>query len=224
MFKLNLKNELKVFFLLLFAVPVINILLFQGATSMLSATIIILSLLLFLVIALVNLERITAGMKEFERVAVQEEKKYTNITDSVVNEIAAESKTIISAIESLNLPPERKKDVKNAGEKLAVLINEIEEISAVRFNELMIDHPSRLVREGGKELELTPHEFELLWVFMNKKERVLSREFLLSRVWGYDYYGSTRSVDMAIARLRKKLGPCGSYIKTVIGFGYKFTE
>ncbi len=223
MIKLNLKNELKVFFLLLFAVPVINIMLFQGATSMLSATIIIISLFLFLVIALVNLERIAEGIKELERSAVQEENKYKNISDLVVNEIAAEAKTIVSAIERLNFPPEGKKDLINASGKLSKLINEIEEISSVRFKELVIDHPARVVWAGEKELELTPHEFELLWVFMNKKERVLSREFLLSRVWGYDYYGSTRSVDMSIARLRKKLGTCGAYIKTVPGFGYKFT-
>ena len=73
----------------------------------------------------------------------------------------------------------------------------------------------------GAELDLTPKEFELLQLFAAHPGRAFSREFLVERVWGYEYDGFDRTVDTHITRLRKKLGPLGEKIITVWGVGYR---
>ena len=73
-------------------------------------------------------------------------------------------------------------------------------------------------------VELTHKEFELLYLFMQNKNQVFSREQLLNRVWGYDYEGNTRTVDTHIKTLRQKLGSEGHHIVTLIRSGYKFEE
>ena len=70
-------------------------------------------------------------------------------------------------------------------------------------------------------MELTPTEFALIKLFMKNHQRVFSREVLLELVWGFDYHGDTRTVDMHIQRLRKKLGKHKESIKTVYGVGYQ---
>jgi DNA-binding response OmpR family regulator len=74
----------------------------------------------------------------------------------------------------------------------------------------------------NEEIPLTATEFNLLLTFIRNEGRVLTREVLLDRVWGYSFDGYARTVDTHIRRLRKKLGPYGSWIQTVRGFGYKF--
>ena len=87
---------------------------------------------------------------------------------------------------------------------------------------LEIDRTAYTVTIDGKELELTLKEFELLCSLYDNAGRVLSRDQLLTQVWGYDYYGDERTVDSHIARLRTKMGDWGaSHLKTVYGMGYK---
>lgn len=73
----------------------------------------------------------------------------------------------------------------------------------------------------GKKIELTHKEFELLKLFMKNPDLVFSRDKLMSQIWGTDYIGETRTVDMHIKTLRQKLGNAGGQIKTVIGVGYR---
>ena len=73
----------------------------------------------------------------------------------------------------------------------------------------------------GKKVELTHKEFEMLRLFMNNPNLVFSRDKLMNKIWGTDYIGESRTVDMHIKTLRKKLGNCGGQIKTVIGVGYR---
>ena len=73
----------------------------------------------------------------------------------------------------------------------------------------------------GKKIELTFKEFEMLKLFMENSGLVFSRDRLMSEIWGMDYIGETRTVDMHIKTLRQKLGNAGGQIKTVIGVGYK---
>ena len=73
----------------------------------------------------------------------------------------------------------------------------------------------------GEKVVLTFKEFELLKIFMENPGRVFSRDALLEKVWGADYYGETRTVDVHIGTLRTKLGECGDYIETVRGVGYR---
>ena len=72
---------------------------------------------------------------------------------------------------------------------------------------------------SGRPLELTAREFELLQTFLSAPGRVFTREMLLSRLWGYDFYGDERVVDSHIKNLRRKLGR--DYIETVRGVGYR---
>ncbi|MDH5174532.1 MAG: helix-turn-helix domain-containing protein, partial [Elusimicrobiota bacterium] len=69
-----------------------------------------------------------------------------------------------------------------------------------------------------------PKAFDLLCLLMKKKGRVLNRSFLTESIWGYEYFGTTRTVDSHIKILRQKLGSEGRKIKTIEGIGYKFTE
>jgi DNA-binding response OmpR family regulator len=73
----------------------------------------------------------------------------------------------------------------------------------------------------GRQIELTRREVELLKLFLKNPERVFSRNTLLDRAWGEDFFGDHRTVDVHISKLREKLGK--DYIKTVRGIGYKFT-
>ncbi len=86
---------------------------------------------------------------------------------------------------------------------------------------LGIDPLAREARYAGKTLTLTPREFELLSFFAHHPGRALTREELLRKVWGYDYLGDTRTVDVHVRRLRMKLGEENRVIETVTGVGYK---
>ncbi len=77
------------------------------------------------------------------------------------------------------------------------------------------------VKSNGNRVQLTLKEFELLKLFMEYPGRVYSRDQLLSSVWGAEYIGETRTVDVHIGTLRTKLGDCGDYIRTVRGVGYR---
>lgn len=81
---------------------------------------------------------------------------------------------------------------------------------------------SRKVFSGGIEITLTHKEYELLYFLMSNPRQVFSREQLLNRIWGYDFEGSTRTVDTHIKTLRQKLGSEGKCIVTLIRSGYKF--
>jgi len=87
---------------------------------------------------------------------------------------------------------------------------------------LRIDYPNFTVSCGGAEVKLTRKEFAVLSILSRNKGRVVPRERLLDHVWGLEYYGEARTLDVHISGLRKKLGACGSCIETVIGIGYRF--
>jgi two-component system response regulator MtrA len=100
-----------------------------------------------------------------------------------------------------------------------------EPLPTIRLGTLEIDSAAFRAIEGGRVLDLSATEFRLLVELARHPDRVLSREKLLERVWGYDYLGDSRLVDMAINRLRTKLGDdpkAPRYIATVRGAGYRF--
>jgi DNA-binding response OmpR family regulator len=96
--------------------------------------------------------------------------------------------------------------------------------SFVKMGEIVLSPQSHQVQVDGSEIVLSPKEYELLFYFVNNAHRVLTREMILDRVWGYDYFGDDRTVDTHIKRLRKKLGVAGKQIVTVRGAGYRFEE
>lgn len=89
---------------------------------------------------------------------------------------------------------------------------------------LRIDAASYKAYIGETELKLTLKEFELLSLLMANRATVLTRDTILNRVWGYEYFGETRTVDVHITNLRKKIGEYGDCIETVRGVGYRFNE
>ena len=91
-----------------------------------------------------------------------------------------------------------------------------------KYGGLEIDIPGRNVYVDGKRVDLTPREYELLFYLINNEGIVVTREQLLSQVWGYDYFGDDRTVDTHIKMLRNNLGPYRDYIVTARGMGYKF--
>lgn len=97
--------------------------------------------------------------------------------------------------------------------------------NAVRFGDLVIDVDSYRVFVSGHPVDLTYKEYELLRFLATYPNRVFTRETLLNRVWGYDFYGGARTVDVHIRRLRSKLENANhSFIETVRNVGYRFTS
>lgn len=94
--------------------------------------------------------------------------------------------------------------------------------SIIAYNGIEINRLSRTVVSDGKILELALKEYELLLFLVENKNIVLSREKILRKIWGYEYFGDDRTVDTHIKKLRSKLGNKACYIVTVIGCGYKF--
>ncbi|MCU1476613.1 MAG: GlnR family transcriptional regulator [Subtercola sp.] len=94
--------------------------------------------------------------------------------------------------------------------------------SKIQASGVVIDEASYSARVHGRPLDLTFKEFELLRFFALNPSRVFTREQLLSEVWGYDYFGGTRTVDVHVRRLRAKLGDLESLIGTVRNVGYRF--
>lgn len=99
-----------------------------------------------------------------------------------------------------------------------------EKTDIVAIGKLTLNPQTHTVKADGEKVILTLKEFELLHKFMRHPGRVYSREQLLSDIWGADYVGETRTVDVHIGTLRTKLGECGEYIDTVRGVGYRLEE
>ena len=97
--------------------------------------------------------------------------------------------------------------------------SELEAESCLRYRDLTLRPDTREVTVNGRPLELTAREFDLLHTFLSSPGRVFTREMLLSRLWGYDFYGDERMVDSHIKNLRHKLER--DYIETVRGVGYR---
>ncbi len=98
------------------------------------------------------------------------------------------------------------------------------ELNVLQYGDICLKDREHLVTVCAEPVNLTVKEFALLKLFLKKPGAALSRDTLLSEVWGVDYLGESRTVDMHIKTLRQKLGPAGKYIRTVIGVGYRLEE
>jgi DNA-binding response OmpR family regulator len=90
----------------------------------------------------------------------------------------------------------------------------------IEVGKLKINDVSHSVSKEGKNLDLAPKEYEILMYFIKNKNIALSREKMLTEIWGYGFVGNDRTIDVHIKNLRKKIG--GEYIKTIRSVGYKF--
>jgi DNA-binding response OmpR family regulator len=121
-------------------------------------------------------------------------------------------------------PAEVEARLRLAAARLEALRNDSDpEAHVIRSGEVSVDDVTYTAKLGGRPLDLTFKEFELLKYLAQHPGRVFSREQLLQEVWGYDYYGGTRTVDVHVRRLRAKLGPeHEQLIGTVRNVGYRF--
>ena len=94
----------------------------------------------------------------------------------------------------------------------------------LRAGEILLNPNRRQVTAKGETVALTYKEFELLQKLMEHHGRVLTRDALLSNIWGYDFDGETRTVDVHVRTLRQKLGECGDLIETIRGVGYRMRD
>jgi len=91
--------------------------------------------------------------------------------------------------------------------------------------DLVLSPDERSLKVKDENIHLTPKEFDLLLLLVSHPDKVFSRDVLLEKIWGYDYYGDTRTVDMHIQRIRRKIDPQpNKYIQTVFGIGYKMRK
>ena len=100
-------------------------------------------------------------------------------------------------------------------------VNQMEEEKLMRLHEIFMDNEKRMVYVSDVPCELTYKEFELLKLFLQNAGIVMARESIMERVWGVDFEGESRTLDMHIKTLRQKLGSAGKYIKTVRNVGYR---
>jgi len=101
------------------------------------------------------------------------------------------------------------------------LLSDILDREILSMDSVKVDIPRHRVLLNGREIQLTPKEFDLLCLLIRRKGILLTRSVLMDNVWGYRYMGTTHTVDVHIARLRRKLGPTGKMIKTVECLGYQ---
>ena len=92
-----------------------------------------------------------------------------------------------------------------------------------RFRDMTLDAENRTLTRAGEQIDLPPLEFDVLAVLMKNKNRTVSRERILNEIWGEDYFGDIRTVDVRVANLRKKLG-LGDEIRTISKAGYRLEE
>ena len=91
-----------------------------------------------------------------------------------------------------------------------------------KFEGLEVNFAARTITVDGKRVELTPKEYDLLFYMIQNKNIALSRDRLLSDIWGYDFFGDDRTIDTHVKNLRNSLGPYRKFIVTLRGVGYKF--
>jgi DNA-binding response OmpR family regulator len=108
--------------------------------------------------------------------------------------------------------------------RVRAVMRRADESAAPRYEDgrLSVDFAEMRVACDGLQVKLTRKEFALLEMLARAVGRVATRQQILDNVWGYEYYGDTRTLDVHIRRLRQKLGACGDCIETVVGVGYRF--
>lgn len=93
--------------------------------------------------------------------------------------------------------------------------------NVLSLDDISVDYKKRIITAEGKAIDLTYKEFELLYYLLKNQDIVLTREMIMNQIWGFDFEGETRTVDVHIATLRQKLGEKGKLIQTIRNVGYK---
>ncbi len=109
--------------------------------------------------------------------------------------------------------------IKEVQARISRALKRLNNVEKLMFRNIVVDETKRVVLLNDEEIELTKTEYELIKFLIKHKDQVITREEILSSVWGYDYVGETRTVDVYAHKLREKLG-LENYLKTVRGVGY----
>ncbi len=154
-------------------------------------------------------------------------KKDTHVQDVpivlLMDESEIRSADLPSGIQDVIYRPLRPSEAVARIKFLFKKIHRVDQKNLIQHGKLIIDIEKYEVRIGDKKIDLTYTEFELLKFLCSNRGTVFTREVLLNKVWGYEYYGGTRTVDVHIRRLRSKIeGKSATFIDTVRNIGYKF--
>lgn len=154
-------------------------------------------------------------------------KKEPQIQDTpillLLDESEMKSADLPSGIQEVLYRPLRVPEAVSRINLLFKRIHHVDQKNLIQRGTITIDVSKYEVRVGDKKIDLTFTEFELLKFFCSNPDTVFTREVLLNKVWGYEYYGGTRTVDVHIRRLRSKIeGKSAPFIQTVRNIGYKF--
>lgn len=106
--------------------------------------------------------------------------------------------------------------------RVKAVLKRNKESDVFAYQDFVLDFKGHVLKIDGKEVKLTPKEYELLVYFIQNEHIALSREQLLNKIWGYDFYGDDRTIDTHIKMLRNNLGKYRDWIITVRGMGYRF--
>jgi len=142
-----------------------------------------------------------------------------------VPKILLDHAEILSSVDDFAIAPCESAEVIIRVGRMATEAFRVEQGVLLRCGDLAIDLSRREVAVAGRRLSLTYKEYELLQFLAANRGRVFGRETLLNKIWGYDYYGGDRTVDVHVRRLRSKIEEGHHrFIETVRGMGYRFTE
>lgn len=161
------------------------------------------------------------GMDGFELMEVMKEYNIPVIFLTAKDDIGSKIQGLKGGAEDYLVKPFEILELMVRMEKVLERTNRLNHV--IKLLDMEINFEEHTVRQNGKEVMLKPMEFELLAVLAKNKNIAVSRENLLSMVWGIDYAGETRTVDVHIGQLRKKLN-LGEHIKTVSKMGYRLEE
>ena len=132
-------------------------------------------------------------------------------------------KTVGEILEEQGVIKNREEEKKVEG-KEDIEEKKISFLGEIKIKQLVMDIEKHRVTIAGKQVNLNPKEFELLHMLMTKKGKPLNRTFLTESIWGFEYFGTSRTIDFHIAQLRKKLKSHSKKISTLKGVGYKFDD
>lgn len=158
------------------------------------------------------------GKDGFELLPVLREKKIPVIFLTAKGDLTSKVRGLKAGAEDYIVKPFEMLELLVRMEK--ILERDAKKEDAVTIRDVVIYPKRRLVQKGGREVSLKPMEFECLMMFVRYKNMALSREALLKNLWGVDFEGETRTVDVHVAQLRKKLD-FGDVIKTIPKIGYR---
>jgi DNA-binding response OmpR family regulator len=165
------------------------------------------------------------GLKELSSLLRQEFSSHNPLIITLMGRADLASLDMGAGVDDFLLAPYLPQELVTRIKLLLWKNNRVDAEQLIKVGDLVVDQANYAVYVAGQPLELTFKEYELLRFLATHRGRVFTREALLNQVWGYDYYGGTRTVDVHIRRIRAKLGvPYEDLVETVRNVGYRFND